>query len=129
MTNLINGCFPINVMLEKRYIKFSWDFFNSTHELHKAVAINCFHNQGSTLPENISYFMYKYNILIDDWHRPLSYLARKVYKNNDFLVNIDNNSIANYIINLICHRDNMFHCANIAFCSELNDILKILCTD
>ena len=30
-------------------------------------------NQGSTLAENIRYLMYKYNILIDDWHRPLSY--------------------------------------------------------
>ena len=46
--------------------------FNSTHELHKAVAINCFYNQGSTIAENIRYFMHKYNILIDDWQRPLS---------------------------------------------------------
>ena len=75
--------------------------------------------------------MYKYKILIDDWPRPFSYLVRKrkVYKNNDFLVNIDNNSIANDIINLFCHRDNSFHCGNIASCSELNDMLKILCTD
>ena len=72
LTNLINGCLPINLMLEKRCIKFIWNFFNSTHELHKTVAINCFYNQGSTLAENIKYLMYKYNILIDDWHRPLS---------------------------------------------------------
>ena len=44
------------------------EFFNSTHELHKAVTINCFYNQGSTLAENIRYYMYKCNILIDDWH-------------------------------------------------------------
>ena len=85
LTNIINGFLPINLMLEKRCIKFIWNFFNSTHELHKAVAFNCFYNQGSTLAENIRYFMYKYNILIDDWHRPLSYLVRKVYKNDDFL--------------------------------------------
>ena len=95
LTNLINGCLPINLMLEKRWIKFIWNFFNCTHELHKTVAINCFYNQGSTLAENIRYLMYKYNILIDDWHRPLSYLVRKVYLYDDFFVNIDNKCIAN----------------------------------
>ena len=38
----INGCLPINLMLEKRCIKFAWNVFNSTNELHEAVAINCF---------------------------------------------------------------------------------------
>ena len=36
-TNLINGCLPINLMLEKRCIKLVWNFFNSSHKLHKAV--------------------------------------------------------------------------------------------
>ena len=73
--------------------------------------------------------MYKYNILIDDWHRPLSYLVRKVYLYDDFFANIDNKCIANDIINLCRQRDNSFHCANIASRSELNDVLKIFCTD
>ena len=89
MTNLINGCLPINLTLEKRCIKFICNFFNSTHELPKAVAMNRFYNQGSTLAENIRYLMNKYNILIDDWHRPLSYLVRKVYL-YDVFVNIEN---------------------------------------
>ena len=72
--------------------------------------------------------MYKYNILIDDWHRPL-YLVRKVYQYHDFFFNIDNKCIANDIINLCRQRDNSFGCANIASRSELNDILKILFTD
>ena len=73
--------------------------------------------------------MYKYNILIDDWHIPLSYLVRKVYLYDDFFVNIDNKNITNDIINLCRQRDNSFHCVNIASRSEINDILKILCTD
>ena len=72
--------------------------------------------------------MYKYNMLIDDWHRPLSYLVRKVYKYDYFFINIDNKCIANDNINLCRQRDNSFHCSNIASRSELNDILKILCT-
>ena len=45
--------------------------------------------------------MYKYNIIINDWHRALNYLNRKVYKYNDLFVNIDNKCIANDIILLI----------------------------
>ena len=63
--------------------------------------------------------MYKYNILIDDWHGPLSYLVRKVYKYDDLFVNIDNKCIANDIINLCGQRDNSLHCANTASRLEL----------
>ena len=42
LTNHINGCLLINLMLEKRCITFIWNFFNCTHELYKTVAINCF---------------------------------------------------------------------------------------
>ena len=87
--------------------------------MHKAVGINCFYNQGSTLAENVRYFVFKYNILIDDWHGPLSYLVRKVYKYDDLFVNIDNKCIANDIINLCGQRDNSLHCANTASRSEL----------
>ena len=73
--------------------------------------------------------MYKYNFLIDDWHRPLSYLVCKVYQYDDCFVNIDNECIANDIINLCRQRDNSFHSANIASRLELTDIQKILCTD
>ena len=38
-----------------------WNLFNSSHELHKTIVRNCFYNKGSTLAENIRYFMYKYD--------------------------------------------------------------------
>ena len=37
LTNLISVCLPINLMLEQKCIKYIWNFFNSTHELHKAI--------------------------------------------------------------------------------------------
>ena len=73
--------------------------------------------------------MYKCNILIDDRHRFLNYLVRKVHKYDDDFVKIDNKCIAIDIIGLCHHRNNSFRCANLASRSELNDILKILCTD
>ena len=42
--------------------------------------------------------MYKFTILIDDWHS--SYLVYKVYIYDDHFINIDNKCIANNIIGL-----------------------------
>ena len=72
LTSLINRCVPINLMLEKRCIKSIWKFSTAHMNYIKLYQLSVFYNQGSTLTENIRYFMYKYNMLIDDWHRPLS---------------------------------------------------------
>ena len=78
LINLINGCLPVNLMLEKRCIKFMWNLFNSQYELHESVVKYSFYNGESTLAENIRYLMYKYGISIDDWDQSLSYVANKV---------------------------------------------------
>ena len=77
-------------MLEKRYIKFIWNLFNSRYELHKSVVKYSFYNGGSTLAENILYLMYKYDICIDDWDPPFSYVVNKVYKYNTDHIIINN---------------------------------------
>ena len=53
-----------------------------------------FYNGGSTLAENIRYLMYKYDISIDDWDQPLSYVVSKVFKYNTDHIIIDNVSVA-----------------------------------
>ena len=35
----INNCLPIDLQLEKRCIKFIWNLFNSSHELHEPKGI------------------------------------------------------------------------------------------
>ena len=34
LINLINRCLPINLILEKRCVKYIWNLFNNSHELH-----------------------------------------------------------------------------------------------
>ena len=64
LINLINAI-PSNFILEKRCVKYIWNLYNSSHELHNTVVKNCFfYNKGSTLAENIRYLMYKYDITI-----------------------------------------------------------------
>ena len=43
LINLINRCLPINLILEKRCVKYIWNLFNSSHELHKTIVKNCFY--------------------------------------------------------------------------------------
>ena len=51
LLHTINKCLPINLLLEKRCIKFIWNLFNSSYELHKSII------RSSSIAENISYFM------------------------------------------------------------------------
>ena len=53
------GCLPVNLMLEKQYLKFIWNFFNSPYYLHKSVGKYSVYSGGSILAENIRYLMYK----------------------------------------------------------------------
>ena len=55
----INNCLPIDMLLEKRCIKFILNLLNSSHELHTSIIRGSFCNKGSSIAENIRYFMYK----------------------------------------------------------------------
>ena len=74
-----NNCLPISLQLGKRCIKFIWNLINSPFAVHKSVINGSFCNKGSTISENIRYFMYKYDINMYDWGKPLNIVMKKVY--------------------------------------------------
>ena len=84
--------------------------FNSPYELHKSVVKYSFYNRGSTLAENIRYLKYKYDISIDDWDQPFSYVVNKVFKYNTDHIISNNIFTANVIIDLCHERDNCHQC-------------------
>ena len=128
LINLINGCLPVNLLLGKQCIKFICNFYNSRYELHKPVGKYSFYNGGSILAKNIRYLMYKYDISIDDWDQPLSYVVNKVFKYNTNRV-IVNVFTANVIIDLCHERDNYYqYPLHLYSHVELNDFLKSVCT-
>ena len=43
LINLINKCLPINLVLEKKCIKYIWNLYYSSHELHKTIVKSCFY--------------------------------------------------------------------------------------
>ena len=66
LVHLINGSHDISIILEKRCIKQSWKMLNSEYELYNKIVKYSMHNANSTLGENVRYFMYKYNLTLDD---------------------------------------------------------------
>ena len=113
--------------MEKRCIKFIWNLFNSPYAIHKSVVNGSFHNKGSTISENIRYFMYKYDINMYDWGKPLNIVMEKVYAYDKLHTDVDIQCTANAIIDLCQDRD--YHRYDVFTSSDINDILQFLCTN
>ena len=47
--------------------------------MHRSVINGSFYNKGSTISENIRYFIDKYDINVYDWGKPLNIVKNKVY--------------------------------------------------
>ena len=127
LIHAINNCLPISLLLEKRCIKFIWNLFNSPYAIHKSVVNGSFHNKGSTISENIRYFMYKYDINMYDWGKPLNIVMEKVYAHDKLHTDVDIQCTANAIVDLCQDRDN--HRYDVFTSSDINDILQFLCTN
>ena len=63
----IHNCHPIDVILEKRCIKFVWSLYNSNYALYSNILRFSLQNGNSTLGENVRYLMHKYDIVNSDW--------------------------------------------------------------
>ena len=75
--HIINS-YPIDVVLQKRCIKYIWNLINSGCKLHADIVLLSMDNMYSTIAENMRYFMYKYKFSTNDWYRPLSFLNNKI---------------------------------------------------
>ena len=88
IVHFINKCNSIVNILEKRCIKFLWNSLNSENVLFSRICKYSMCNTDSTIDKNIRYFIYKYDLLYDDWFRDLN----KIYVKLDAHVH----SITNY---------------------------------
>ena len=60
ITYCISFIIAIEVILEKRCIKFVWSLFNSNYALYSNILRLSLQNGNSTLGENVRYLMHKY---------------------------------------------------------------------
>ena len=77
LINHIIQCYLIDIILEKRCIKFIWGLMNSEHILFNNIIKFSLFNMSTTIDENIKYCMYKYNITMSDRYYSFSYIDKK----------------------------------------------------
>ena len=70
--------------------------------------------------------MYKYNISMYDWEKPLNVLMKKVYNYASLHSNVDDICTATAIVDLCRDRDN--HRYDVITHSDIIDIIQMLCT-
>ena len=102
---LINKCNSIVNILKKRCIKCLWDLLNSENVLISRICKYSMCNTDSTIGENIRYFIYKYDLMYDDWFRDLNRIYVKLDAHVHSITNYDDVCLADAIRELCKARD------------------------
>ena len=123
----IHNCHPIEVILEKRCIKFVWSLFNSNYALYSNILRLSLQNGNSTMGENVRYLMHKYGIVNSDWSQNINILYSKVESYSNRLLNIEHKCTSSVIRELCETRDS----CNTQFFErkELLYLIEMLCTN
>ena len=112
----IHNCHPIDVILEKRCIKFVWSLYNSNYALYSNILLFSLQNGNSALGENVRYLMHKYDIVNSDWSQNIDILYSKVEVYINRLMNINHKCTGSVIRELCETRD----ICNTHFLSPMN---------
>ena len=75
----INNSLPIDLMLEKRCLKFIWSCINSNNTIVKSVSSSAIMYSYSSLSENYRFLSDKYDIWPINWTKSFSIVLRKFY--------------------------------------------------
>ena len=123
----IHNCHPIEVILEKRCIKFVWSLFNSNYALYSNILRLSLQNGNSTMGENVRYLMHKYGIVNSDWSQNINILYSKIESYSNRLLNIEHKCTGSVIRELCETRDS----CNTQFFErkELLYLIEMLCTN
>ena len=126
LVHLINECNLISIILEKRRVKFLWNLLTGDNVLFKRICRNPFHNIN-TIGENKRYFIYKYNILYDDWFNDLNNIYIKIDAHILSISNNDNVCTAGASYQVLCEaRDSGL--TQVVNSNQLSSMIDLLCT-
>ena len=112
----------INVILEKRIIKFIYNALNNNHVCKHLLEIKL-RCKNSSFADNYKYISYKYQLCHSDWKKDQSHLMGKVKKKIDILY--PKSSVASIITELSDMRDNHFY--DVLSHDELISLIDELC--
>ena len=76
--HVINDSLPIDIILEKRCLKFIWSCINSSNQTVKSLSLSNIKCGYSVFGENYRYLSYKYDIWPTMWYKPFYTISQKV---------------------------------------------------
>ena len=125
LLHVINDTNPIDVLMEKRCIKFIWSCLHSSNAIVHTLAHSALINNKSTFGENYRYFNYKYKILPHMWHNEsICNLTRCI---NIYVKNITNVYNSGTMVRELCFaRDGPGDFVLTA--TEISFLVEYLCT-
>ena len=71
---IITNCLPLNIILEKRLLKFIWSIINNENRIVNNVFKFSLNNRRSVLGKNFRYLAFKYKIKCSYWYTNLSHI-------------------------------------------------------
>ncbi len=122
---IIADCMPIDIMLERRLLKFIWSCYNSENVIVKTITCFAMNNRKSVLGRNFRYLAFKYKINCSYWYKDWSCINKLVMKYVISNCSDDVHVTGGTIRELCCSRGcNEF----ILKQSELEELIELLCT-
>ena len=118
----INNSLPINLVFEKRCLKFIWSCINNNNTIVKSVSRSALKYNYSTLCENYRFLSDKYDMWPSYWAKLFSIVPNKFYDYVDTNVYLANEAILGFVCIKQDSRDFSFF--NI---DELNEVVILLC--
>ena len=122
---VITNCLPLNIILEKRLLKFIWSIINSENRIVNNVFKFALNNRRSVLGKNFRYLAFKYKIKCSYWYKNWSYINSCI---SDFVSNSYNQDvfIVGCTIRELCISRGEEHCLFNMY--ELEEFIEFLST-
>lgn len=121
----INGSLPIDVLIDKRCLKFIWSCLNSESSVVKLSALSATKTANSTFGDNYRFLSCKYSIVSHEWQKPYNIIMYRVDKYVTVL-NAKCPPEANTIRELCICRDLNSH--SLLTSTEMVQLIEYLCT-
>lgn len=121
---VLSNTLPVDLLLEKRCIKFIWSCINSNNPIVKSVTLSSINSPKSTLGENYRHFSYKFSITPHQWQLPMNYVLNSF--NAYVLLNVFSPPEGYFVRELCISRD--LGNESVLTCREMSQMIEHICT-
>ena len=121
---IICNCLPIDITLEKKFLKFIWNCFNNSNTIVQIIVNISMKNRKSVLGINFRYLAFKYKIKSNYWQEDWKHIERCIFNYAETTRSDSDYYVGNTVRELYLTRSADF----ILDTAELNLLIHHLCT-